>query len=141
MRMKHLLWLLFISLPAWAQTQYKYPVPKDPVNVPIQNALGLPFAYQATLTTTAYVKISDLSLSGNNSGRQYRAVCAYNPSTTESAILCFGTSSACSTDMMIVPPAFGLCLDNIYAGFFNDITAVWGKLSAAGSSDVQVNIW
>lgn len=143
--MKHLLWLLLVGLlvglPTWAQIQYKYPVPKDPTNTPIQNALGLPFVLEATLTTTGYAKIGDLPLSGNNAGRQYRGICAYNPDTSVSVYLCFGTASACSTDMIKIPPEKGICLDNIYAGFFNDITAVWGKLSGAGTSDVEVNIW
>jgi len=122
-------------------TQYKYPIPQDVNNYPIQGAMGVPYEFESAVTTTSYASFATVPLTGNDAGRQYRSLCAYNPSTTIDVYLCLGSSSSCSTDMVKVPAGKGLCLDNIYYGPLNLITTVWAKLGSAGSVTPSVEIW
>ena len=133
--MKRILALIIALAPlsGFAITQYKYPVPIDPYNTPIQGALGLPYSFLPTVSTTSYVNAITLPLTGNEAGRQYRSICVNNPDTTIPVYVCMGDSSACSTDHIVVPALKGLCLDNIYYGPLNQVSNIWLKLGSAGS--------
>ena len=140
--------LLFISLMLLGlkvfATQYQYPVPKDVNNTPIYGGLGLPFSGSMTPTTNAYDNAVAVTapLTGSNSGRQYRHIAVYNPSTTRTVYVCFGgaTSSGCA-DNMIVAPGYTVVLDSVYYGELNNITKLYAKLDSAGTSAVVVHGW
>lgn len=135
-----------LALEVHSQTsQYKFPVPKDVTNTPIYGALGLPVFGTATVTAATFADFMTVPLTGDNSGRQYRAICIYNPSSARELSVCFG--SGCTTAQIKIPAGNagtvggGLCLDNVYFGFFNDITVIRAALDTTGSVTPEITIW
>lgn len=141
--MKRLLLVLGIFSSLAFGQQYQFPVPKDPLNTPIYGGLGLPvIGNSVQLDDATWEDVLTVPLTGVNTGRQYRAICVYNPSSGADVKICFG--SGCSTVQIIVPATptgGGLCIDNTYFGTFNAISVIRGSLSTAASVTPQITIW
>lgn len=117
-------------------------VPKDKLNVPIYGGIGRPLFYESvTLSTSSYVKLVTLPSTGENSYRMFRGIAVRNPDASRSVYICLGSTSSCSSDAMKIPPAQGIALDQVYFGFINDVTDIWGKLDSAGSVTPEITIW
>jgi len=139
---------LFLGIKsAFAQRSVQV-MPIDAQSNPLDSSLGLPWACEVALTSASYggSQYCDLPAnSGQNTGRVYRAIAIYNPSSTLKIYLCFGSSSGCSTettsDMMIVPPSLGLVEDHALYGINSNTTRVWFRLSSAGTVTVSAQGW
>lgn len=146
--MKHLIFILFLIFPiaGWSQqVQAVVPVPQDFRGTPIQNPLGLPImpSPTPTLTGTAYVDVMTLPTTGDNTNRQFRSICLWNPSSVD-LYVCFGAS--CSTDMIKLrgsSSGAGLCMDNTYFGPLNStpITKIRARLGSASTVSPDVVVW
>lgn len=144
--MKHLLayLLAIVSFQVLGQ-QYIVPYPHDVLNTPMTTANGVPFTGTMTATTSSYDNAVAVTvpLTGINVGRPYKSVSIYNPSTTRTVVVCFGTAgqaSSCS-DNVSIPPGLGLALDFVLYGSPNNKNTVFGRLDSAGSSAITVNMW
>lgn len=140
--MKFLILLALIAMPAFAQ-QTSLRLPRDSMNTPLIAGLGLPQLCEVAVTLATYdpAAVCQLSFSGVNQQRQYRHIMALNPSTTDSAYICFGSDTGCSTDMMKLRPGYSLTQDFGFFGVGNNITRVWVRMSAPGATTVDVTVW
>ncbi len=132
---------LLISQLAHAQ-QANIPIPVDPRKNPILTGLGFSYFSEAvTLTTTSYVSLLALPVSGSNLDRPWKGIAVRNPSTTRSVYICWGTASGCTQAGMKLGPEVGLVLDDVMFGSQNSVTNIWGKLDSAGSVAPELTIW
>lgn len=132
--------LAMISPLALAQ-QSIVPVPKDPFNTPIYGSSGYPSLYEVALTTSSYALIATLPTTGINQGRSWRHIMVRNPSTTRTVYVCLGDATSCATDMIKVPPEFGIAMDDMLLNAGINITSIWGRLDSAGSVTPEVHVW
>ena len=141
--MKTFFFWLILMIPgiSWGQRSVQG-LPVDNKGTPLVAALGLPFSCEKTVTTATYTEYCDMPANtGNNQGRMYRGIQIYNPSTTDSAYLCFGDATGCSTDMIKVRPGCAVSQDFALFGPGNNVTRIWLRLESAGSEVIDVNLW
>jgi tetrahydromethanopterin S-methyltransferase subunit H len=138
--MKILLALL-LSIPCLAQ-RAQLGLPTDNKATPLIAGLGLPAMCETTVTTATYTEYCAVpSSSGENTGRAWRHIQIYNPSTSKSVYVCLGGTSSCSTDMIKIRPGAAVTQDFALFGPSNEAPRIWLRLSASGSEVVDVNLW
>lgn len=139
--MKILLLALLLSLPAMAQRS-AMGLPVDNKGTPLIAGLGLPSTCTQTVTTATYTENCAIPANtGDNTGRMYRHIQVYNPSSTASVFVCLGNSTSCATDMIKIRPGAAVTQDFALYGPGNLVTNIWFRLSSAGSEVVDVNVW
>lgn len=127
---------------AWSQ-QLTYPLPNDANNRILYFGVGNPYAFQLTPTTSSYdtgVRFQ-LPSSGLDKNRVYRHLSVINPSDVRSLSICFGDSSGCTTDMIIVPPGYQLVYEPLRFGLPVGLEYVYAKLDASGTVTATFAAW
>ena len=140
--MKYILMLLMhLPLHSYAQRAVQA-LPTDNKSTPLIAGLGLPAMCETTVTAATYVAFCAVpASSGDNTGRSWRHIQIYNPSTTKSVYVCLGDTSSCSTDMIKIRPGAAVTQDFALFGPSNSAPRIWLRLSSAGSEVVDVNLW
>lgn len=141
--MKTLLLALILMAPGISFAQRSVMgLPVDNRSTPLIAGLGLPSTCSQTVTTATYTQSCAVPANtGDNTGRMFRHIQIYNPSSTASVFVCLGPDAACSTDMIKVRPGAAVTQDFALYGPGNAVTKIWFRLSSAGSEVVDVNIW
>jgi hypothetical protein len=139
--MKTLLLALLLSIPAFAQKSVMG-LPVDNRGTPLIAGLGLPSMCEVSTSTATYTEYCQLPAnSGDNTGRMFRHIQVYNPSSTKSVYVCLGNDTSCATDMIKIRPGAAISQDFALYGPGNLVTRVWLRLSSAGSETVDVLTW
>lgn len=138
-----MLLLLLLILPSIVFGQRsQLGLPTDNKATPLIAGLGLPAMCETTVTTATYTEYCAVPAStGENTGRAWRHIQIYNPSTSKSVYVCFGGTSSCSTDMIKIRPGAAVTQDFALFGPSNAAPRIWLRLSSAGSEVVDVNLW
>lgn len=132
--------LLLLPLHIYAQRAVQG-LPVDRMSTPLIAGLGLPSMCETTVTTNTYTQYCSMpAATGENTGRMWRHIQIYNPSTSKSVYVCLGASS-CATDMIKIRPGAAVTQDFALYGPGNSISRIWLRLSSAGSEVVDVNLW
>lgn len=120
-----------------------YPLPVDARGNPLMLGVGNPYSTTLTPTTSSYSASIQYQapLTGIDTNRVYREIYIYNPSSTRTVYICFGSATACSTDNITVPPSTQMVLDAIRFGNAVGFPYVWARLDSAGSSAAVITIW
>lgn len=141
--MKYFAMILCLTLGTAHAQQLGYRMPRDAGNNPIPMGIGLPYAFTLTPTTASYDNSIRYALpaTGRDLNRAYRHILVRNPSTTRTVYVCFGTSTGCSTDHIIVPSEYAFALDSILYGDSVGFSHVYAKLDAVGSVAVEFTAW
>lgn len=142
--MKKLLLILAVIVSHGAVSQQSIVrLPRDAANNPLMAGLGLPYLINPSITVTSYdtSNRTALSTTGADTGRQYRHVWVYNPSSTIGIYLCAGPASGCSTDMWYAPPSLGFVDDFAFFGAANNITHIYYRLSGSGTVAPIIRWW
>ena len=133
--------LVVMSVRSYAQRS-AMGLPVDNKGTPLVAALGMPSLCEVTTTTATYTEYCQLPANtGDNSGRMYRAIQVYNPSSTKSVYVCLGNDTSCTTDYIKVRPGCTISQDFSLFGPGNLVTRVWLRLSSSGSEVVDVMTW
>ncbi len=141
--MKKILFILgFVGTVAIAQ-QSIIKAPRDSTNAILYAGLGLPYLIEPTITNTTYDNTNRTALSstGADTGRQYRHLWIYNPSTSLGVYVCVGDSTGCSTDMWKAPFGVGVVDDFAYFGAANNMTYIYYRISAGGTATPIIRWW
>jgi hypothetical protein len=140
--MKKILLLLTISMSLHAQ-QSILRLPRDGANAPMSHGMGLPYGFVLTPTTDAYDNSIRYQLpsTGNDTNRVYRHISVYNPSASRTLYICFGGSSGCTGDNIIVPPSVALVYEPIRFGKSVDTEYVYVRLDSAATVAVTFGVW
>ncbi len=123
--------------------QLTYPLPNDANNRILYFGVANPYAFQLTATTNAYDTSVRYQLPSTNkdTNRVYRHLSVINPSATRTVYVCFGNSSGCSVDSIIVPPGYQLVYEPLRFGKAVDYEYVYIKLDSAGSVTATLSAW
>lgn len=139
--MRILLIGFFISSMCFAQRS-AMGLPVDNKGTPLIAGLGLPSMCEVSTTTATYTEYCQLPANtGDNTGRMFRHIQVYNPSTARSVYVCLGNDTSCATDMIKIRPGSTISQDFALYGPGNLVTRVWLRLSSAGSETVDVMTW
>lgn len=140
--MKKFLTLLALAGTVHAQ-QLTYPLPLDARNTVLYFGVGNPFGFQLTPTTSAYDNAVryQLASTGINTNRVYRHLSVINPSATRTLYICFGDSTGCSMDNIIVPPGFQLVYEPLRFGKVVGYEYIYARLDSAGSVAATFGAW
>lgn len=118
------------------------PIPKDQNSTPMYTAQGrVHLAPAFTLTLNTYVDVFTLPATGDNYQRIWKHIIVRNPDANRTVYVCFGNSTSCTTDMIKIPPALGLAIDDVTYGFNNSITDIWMRLDSGGSVSPDLMVW
>lgn len=137
-----LLLALIVSRGTFSQ-QSIIKAPRDSTGAILYAGLGTPYLIQPTLTNTTYSTgvRTQLSITGIDTGRQYRHLWLYNPSSTLGLYVCVGTASGCSTDMWYAPPSVGVVDDFAYFGTASNTPYVYYRISGSGTVMPTLRWW
>jgi hypothetical protein len=140
--MKKLFLLGLLSLTAVGQSSI-IKAPRDSTGAILYGGLGLPYVIQPTVTVTSY-SVSErtlLSITGPDTGRQYRNIAIYNPDASETVFVCAGDSTGCTRDMWFAPPQTGFAGDFGYFGAGNNVTHIYYRVSGGAGLSPIISYW
>jgi len=108
-------------------------------------ALGNPYAVTLTTSSASY----DVSVryqvpsSGNDAQRAFRTVAVVNPSATRIAYFCFGNSSGCSTDSIIVRPGYAIVFEPLLFGkaVADNKEYIYMRADSAAALTADLMVW
>jgi hypothetical protein len=123
--------------------QSTIPAPRDARGNTLSHGLGSSYSSELSVDVTAY-NISDsyqVPSSGNDALRAFRHIYVLNQSADRTVFVCFGDSSGCTTDAMIVFPEIGLIFEPVLFGAAVGKEYIYFKLDSAGTADIHLAVW